>query len=141
MINRIVFISTFLFYCLLFNHSFPTNPNRITNCYKLILFYLQLYNLHLLNAFAILIFEGLPFGRDEFNQLPIQWRVLRLNVELLPWNVIEKVLATYTTNCTKHMAGKYFKSEERACIAYMEKHCRLTFLKFESVYCVTVIEL
>jgi len=61
---------------------------------------------------SILIFEGLPFGRDEFNQLPIQWRVLRLNVELLPWNVIEKVLATYTTNCTKHMAGKYFKAKE-----------------------------
>ena len=49
---RILFISAFLFYCLLSNHSFPTNPNRITNCFKLILFYLQLYNLHLLNAFV-----------------------------------------------------------------------------------------
>ena len=28
-----VFISPFLFYCLLLNHSFPTNPNRITNCF------------------------------------------------------------------------------------------------------------
>ena len=26
---RIVFISSFLFYCLLLNHSFHTNPNRI----------------------------------------------------------------------------------------------------------------
>ena len=26
-----LFISAFLFYCLLLNHSFPTNPNRITN--------------------------------------------------------------------------------------------------------------
>ena len=34
-IVRIVFISSFLFYCLLLNHSFPTNPNRITNCFKL----------------------------------------------------------------------------------------------------------
>ena len=34
-IDRIVFISSFLFYCLLLNHSFPTNPNRITNCFKL----------------------------------------------------------------------------------------------------------
>ena len=27
-----LFIGSFLFYCLLLNHSFPTNPNRITNC-------------------------------------------------------------------------------------------------------------
>ena len=36
-IVRIVFISSFLFYCLLCNHSFQTNPNKITNCFKLIL--------------------------------------------------------------------------------------------------------
>ena len=42
-IDRIVFISLFLFYCLLFNHSFPTNPNSITNCFKLFSL-LQLYN-------------------------------------------------------------------------------------------------
>ena len=29
----------------------------MTNCFQLILFYLQLYKLHLLNAFAFLIFE------------------------------------------------------------------------------------
>ena len=40
-IVKVIFISVFLFYCLLSNHSFPTNPNRITNCFKLILFYLQ----------------------------------------------------------------------------------------------------
>ena len=34
---RVIFISVFLFYCLLLNHSFSTNPNRITNCFKLIL--------------------------------------------------------------------------------------------------------
>ena len=34
-IVRILFISSFLFYCLLSNHSFQTNPNRITNCFKL----------------------------------------------------------------------------------------------------------
>ena len=38
---RIIFISSFLFYCLLLNHSFPTNPNRITNCFKL---FLSIYN-------------------------------------------------------------------------------------------------
>ena len=32
---RIIFISSFLFYCLLLNHSFPTNPNSVTNCLKL----------------------------------------------------------------------------------------------------------
>ena len=32
-IVRIVFISSFLFYCLLLNYSFPTNPNKITNCF------------------------------------------------------------------------------------------------------------
>ena len=42
-IVRIVFIGSFLFYCLLSNHSFPTNPNSITNCFKLF-FLLQLYN-------------------------------------------------------------------------------------------------
>ena len=33
-IVRVIFISSFLLYCLLFNHSFPTNPNRITNCFN-----------------------------------------------------------------------------------------------------------
>jgi hypothetical protein len=36
-IVRIIFISSFLFYCLLLNHSFPINPNKITNCFQLIL--------------------------------------------------------------------------------------------------------
>ena len=43
-IVRIVFIGSFLFYCLLLNHSFPTNPNRITNCFKLILLYCNFTN-------------------------------------------------------------------------------------------------
>ena len=34
-IVRIVFISSFLFYCLLLNHGFKNNPNNITNCFKL----------------------------------------------------------------------------------------------------------
>ena len=34
-IVRKVFIGSFLFYCLLLNHSFQTNPNSITNCFKL----------------------------------------------------------------------------------------------------------
>ena len=55
-IVRIVFISLFLFYCLLLNHSFQTNPNKITNCFKLILSLLQLYKIHC-SCVAILIFE------------------------------------------------------------------------------------
>ena len=43
-IDRIVFISSFLFYCLLLNHSFQTNPNRITNCFQLLLFYYNFTN-------------------------------------------------------------------------------------------------
>jgi len=39
-----VFIRPFLFYCLLLNHSFPTNPIRSTNCLKLILFYCNFTN-------------------------------------------------------------------------------------------------
>ena len=35
---RIIFIVAFLFYCLLLNHSFQTNPNSITNCFKTFLF-------------------------------------------------------------------------------------------------------
>ena len=42
-IDRVVFISPLPFYCLLLNHSFPTNPNKITNCFKLFSLF-QLYN-------------------------------------------------------------------------------------------------
>ena len=52
-------MSSFLFYCLLLNHSFQTNPNSVTNCFKLILSLLQLYN-YICSCFpAILIFEQL----------------------------------------------------------------------------------
>ena len=52
-IVRIVYISSFLFYCLFLNHSFPTNPNRMTNCFKLILsLFTNFTKLHLLNAFV-----------------------------------------------------------------------------------------
>ena len=34
-IVQVIFISAFLFCCLLLNHSFQTNPNKITNCFKL----------------------------------------------------------------------------------------------------------
>ena len=37
MIVRVIFIGSFLFYCLLLSHSFPTDPNKITNCFQLIL--------------------------------------------------------------------------------------------------------
>ena len=52
-IVRIVFISSFLFYCLLSNHIFQTNPNRITNCSKLFAL-LQLTTTLLLRRFLIL---------------------------------------------------------------------------------------
>ena len=40
-IEKLIFISSIFFYCLLLNHSFQTNPNKITNCFKLIL---SIYN-------------------------------------------------------------------------------------------------
>ena len=46
-IVRRIFIRAFLFYCLLYNHSFPTNPNSVTNCFQLYSLYynfFQLYN-------------------------------------------------------------------------------------------------
>ena len=42
-IVRVLFICSFLFYCLLLNHSFYTNPNSVTNYFKLFSL-LQLYN-------------------------------------------------------------------------------------------------
>ena len=42
-IVRVIFISSFLFYWLLSNHSFQTNSNKMTNCFKLFSL-LQLYN-------------------------------------------------------------------------------------------------
>ena len=42
-IVKVLFISLFLFYCLLCNPSFTTNPNSVTNCFKLFSL-LQLYN-------------------------------------------------------------------------------------------------
>ena len=41
-IDRIVCIISFLFYCLLLNHSLPTNPNKITNCFKLLFLFTTL---------------------------------------------------------------------------------------------------
>ena len=42
-IVRVIFIRLFLFCCLFYNHSFPTNPNSVTNCFQLFSL-LQLYN-------------------------------------------------------------------------------------------------
>ena len=51
-IVRILFIGSFLFCCLLLTHTFSTNPNRILlTAFNLFFSILQLYKLHLLNAF------------------------------------------------------------------------------------------
>jgi len=52
-IVRVIFISSFFFYCLLLNHSFQTNPNSITNFFKLFSL-LQLTTTLLLRRFLIL---------------------------------------------------------------------------------------
>ena len=63
-IDRVTFISSFLFYCLLFNHNFQTNSNKITNCFQLFSLY---YNLQTTFAqcIAILIFLTLGFNVNE----------------------------------------------------------------------------
>ena len=38
-IVRVIFISSFFFYCLLLNHSFQTNPNSSTNYFELFSFF------------------------------------------------------------------------------------------------------
>ena len=54
-IVRLIFISAFLFYCLLSNHIFQTSPNSVTNCFKL---FLSITTLQLrCSCVAILIFE------------------------------------------------------------------------------------
>ena len=47
-IVRVIFISLFLFYCLLLNHSFSTNPNKITNCFETYSLLFTTLQLHLL---------------------------------------------------------------------------------------------
>ena len=54
-IVRMIFNGLFYFYYLLLNHSFQTNPNRITNCFKLFLSITTL-QLHC-SCVAILIFD------------------------------------------------------------------------------------
>ena len=54
-IVRIFFITVFLFYCLLYNHSFQINPNSVTNCFKLFLSITTLQQR--CSCVAILIFE------------------------------------------------------------------------------------
>ena len=51
-IVKVIFISPFLFYCLLSKHSLPTNPNKMTNCFKLILLYYNFTNYIYSNAFV-----------------------------------------------------------------------------------------
>ena len=53
-IIRVIFISLFLFYCLLFDHIFQTNPNSDTNCSKLFSL-LQLTTTLLLRRFFIFL--------------------------------------------------------------------------------------
>ena len=56
-IVKILSVCSFLFHCLLLNHSFSTNPNWMTNCFKLFSL-LQLYN-YICSCFpAILILEN-----------------------------------------------------------------------------------
>ena len=86
-IVRVIFISSFLFYCLLLNHSFQTNPNKITNCLKLFSLFTTL-QLHC-SCVAFWFFE--KSRRSIFSQW--RWRhsrtflgwFFRLAQVYLPW--------------------------------------------------------
>ena len=69
---RIVFISSFFFYCLLLNHSFPKNPNSVTNCFKLILSIYNFTNYICSMRSSILIFLQ---SQQQLHtmQLQVQW--------------------------------------------------------------------
>ena len=66
-IVRVIFIRSFLFYCLLLNHSFPTNPNMITNCFKLFSQFTTLQTTFA-PAFAILILNTGSSAHSIFQQ-------------------------------------------------------------------------
>ena len=61
-IVRVIFIGAFLFYCLLLKHSFPTNPNKMTNCFQLILFYLQTLQTTFAQCVRLFLIFELRFG-------------------------------------------------------------------------------
>ena len=69
-IVRVIFISAFLFYCLLLNHSFPTNPNKITYCFQLILsLFTTLQNYILWKCVRLfLIFETAALESSRLNK-------------------------------------------------------------------------
>ena len=64
-IVRVLFISLFLFNCLLCNHSFQTNPNKITNCLKFILSSIYNFTNYICSMrSSILIFEYRRYRRE-----------------------------------------------------------------------------
>ena len=70
-IVRVIFMSSFLFYCLLLNHSFSTNPNKMTNCFQTYsLSICKLYKLHFVEMRSS-IFEFLKNRHCQWN--PRRW--------------------------------------------------------------------
>ena len=71
-IVEIVFIHSFFFYCLLCNHSFPTNPNSTTNLYKLLSFFIHFFNFSTFQLFNYIapassfLYTFYSLGRQRF---------------------------------------------------------------------------
>ena len=49
------------------------------------------------------IYVGLPFGQNEYSQVPILWRVLRLKLDSFDWSEISRVLDIYTAKMHSHL--------------------------------------
>ena len=134
-IVRIVFIGSFLFYCLLLNHSFQTNPNSVTNCFKLIL---SIYNFTITFAQCVRYFDfftvtatiaynAAASAVESALELLTQTKALYGDGITVSYSTGSSLCNSGGSNVASitftQALGKVFKSEkERACIAYMEKH-------------------
>ena len=49
------------------------------------------------------IYVGLPFGQNEYSQVPILWRVLRLKLLEIEWKEVERVLGIFTMKMEAHL--------------------------------------
>ena len=141
---------SFIVFCII--TACKQNPNSITNCFKLILF--SVYKLHLLLCrLKNILVENHTSAMDALKQshVHLQSDILyqkeqELNMKhgLKTIEIENALKATHLTTIdamkstnlkivnnlktiNNKLEGEYLSERER-CIAYMEKHCRLTFL-------------
>ena len=125
-----IFFSSFLFCCLFYNHSFQTNPNKITNCFKT---FHSVYNF----ATTLLLRRFLDYLTSEEYEQGLQSLAeanARLRDQLIALQketkekdatskemneAMNQTYATANQEIQNLQTGEYSK-RKRACIAYME---------------------